>query len=338
VGQPHGELQPGAETGNLPTQAKGGLEWGTRAGSAAGAGSADATAGAAAGAVPSIAANAEANPPTQAKGGLEWGTQAGEQVREIPVDQIEPSPYQPRVRTGKEAFYELAASIEEHGVLQPILVRKVGEGKYQLIAGERRWRATMQAKKATVPAIVREVSNEDAAVMTIIENLQREDLNPMAQARAYDRLWQEFGMTQEVMAGRTGKDRPTVTNYLRLLKLPEETQQALERGELSFGHAKALLTLGDDKLTIGVVTMRILKEGLSVRQTEGVIFGILHPDREQPPQPPARKVDPNVREAEQQMMRALGCHVQIKDSKGKGKITIRYANLEDFDRVVEKLS
>jgi ParB family transcriptional regulator, chromosome partitioning protein len=261
-----------------------------------------------------------------------------EQVREIPVEQIEPSPYQPRVRTGKDAFYELAASIEEHGVLQPVLVRRVAEGRYQLIAGERRWRASQQAGKKTVPAIVREVSNEDAAVMTIIENLQREDLNPMAQARAYDRLWQEFGMTQEVMAGRTGKDRPTVTNYLRLLKLPETTQQALERGDLSFGHAKALLTLGDDALTIGIVTVRILKEGLSVRQTEGVIFGILHPDREQPPRPPARKVDPNVREAEQQMMRALGCRVEIKDRNGKGKITIRYANLEDFDRVVEKLS
>src|SRR3954471_12444707 len=168
----------------------------------------------------------------------------GDGTREIAVTDIDRNPYQTRLRVDEVALNELAASIRATGVVQPILVRPVmkegGGTRYQLIAGERRWLASQRAGKTTVPAIVRQVSNEQAMEMTIVENLQREDLNSMEQARAYERLGREFGLTQEQMAQRTGKDRSSVANFLRLLRLPEQIQTMIEDGKLTFGHAKAL--------------------------------------------------------------------------------------------------
>jgi ParB family transcriptional regulator, chromosome partitioning protein len=266
---------------------------------------------------------------------------AGEQVLQLAVDKVERNPYQTRTNFDESALNELAASIKASGVLQPIVVRHIKgadgkDGKYQLIAGERRWLASQRAGRTTVPAIVKQVSNEQAMEMTIIENLQREDLNPIEQAMAFERLGREFGLTQEQMAQKTGKDRSSVSNYLRLLKMPPEIQAGLSNGKLSFGHAKAIMML-DTPDQILWAALRVVKDGLSVRQTEELVHKLLDP-----PDAPKKKddkvVDPNVREAERQLRESLGLKVQIQDRKGKGKIVIEYSSLEDFDRVIETLS
>lgn len=257
----------------------------------------------------------------------------GEAVREIPLEEIERNPYQTRTRMDEAALAGLAASIQSAGVVQPIVVRKIDGGRYQLIAGQRRWAAAQRAGKRTVPAIVRVVSAEQALEMTIIENLQREDLNPMEQARAYERLAKEFALTQEQMAQKTGKDRASVANYLRLLKLPFEVQAEIENGTLTLGHAKVLMSLESPEL-IAKVAKVVVEDALSVRQTEDVVRDILYPVEKKQQ---VRYVDPNVREAEKELQRALGTKVTIKDRKGKGKIIIEYATLEDFDRVVDAL-
>src|SRR5450759_3312895 len=167
----------------------------------------------------------------------------GEAIHQLAIELIDRNPYQTRSHADESVLRELADSIKATGVLQPITVRAIPGGRYQLIAGERRWLASQQAGKATVPSIVRQVSNEQAMEMTIIENLQREDLNPIEQARAYERLSQEFSLTQEQMAQRTGKERSSVANFMRLLKLPHEIQKMVENDKLSFGHAKALMPL-----------------------------------------------------------------------------------------------
>jgi len=272
--------------------------------------------------------------PEAAVAGAEGGEAVrGEAVREIPVEEIERNPYQTRTRMDEAALAELAVSIQSVGVVQPVVVRKIDGGRYQLIAGQRRWAAAQRAGKRTVPALVRVVSAEQALEMTIIENLQREDLNPMEQARAYERLAKEFGLTQEQMAQKTGKDRASVANYLRLLKLPFEVQVEIENGPLTLGHAKVLMSLESPEL-IAKVAKVVVEDALSVRQTEDVVRDILYPVEKQKP---VRYVDPNVREAERELQRALGAKVTIKDRKGKGKIIIEYANLEDFDRVLNAL-
>jgi len=258
---------------------------------------------------------------------------SGNVVRELPVEQIDKNPYQTRTHWDEAALNELAASIKVSGVLQPITVRP-HEGRFQLITGERRWRASQLAGKATVPAIVRQVSNEQAMEMTIIENLQREDLNPMEQARAYERLSQEFSLTQEQMAQRTGKERSSVANFMRLLKLPTEIQKLVETDKLTFGHAKALMPL-DSSEAMNRLAQRVVTLSMSVRQTEGAVANLINPPEKK--ETPERLVDPNVREVEREMERSLGVRVQISDRHGKGKIVIEYKSLEDFDRVVEVL-
>ncbi|HEY6271902.1 MAG TPA: ParB/RepB/Spo0J family partition protein, partial [Terriglobales bacterium] len=164
-------------------------------------------------------------------------------AEEIAVDLIDPNPYQTRRHISEESLNELADSIRSSGVVQPVVLRPGPNGRFQMVAGERRWLASKRAGKATIPSVLRQVSNEQAMEITIIENLQREDLNPMEQARAFDRLSGEFGLTQEQIATRTGKDRASIANFIRLIKLPLPVQEALERGELSFGHGKVLAGL-----------------------------------------------------------------------------------------------
>jgi len=266
---------------------------------------------------------------------------AGEAVLQLAIDKIQRNPYQTRTTFDESALNELAASIKASGVLQPIMVRHIKspdgkDGKYQLIAGERRWLASQRAGRTTVPAIVKHVSNEQAMEMTIIENLQREDLNPIEQALAFDRLSREFGLTQEQMAQKTGKDRSSVSNYLRLLKMPQEVQAGLGNGKLSFGHAKALMML-DNHEQILWAALRIVKDNLSVRQTEELAHKLLDPP-DAPRKKDEKPADPNVREAERQLRESLGLKVRIQDKNGKGKIVIEYASIEDFDRVIESLS
>ena len=262
--------------------------------------------------------------------------QEGGKPREIPVSMIDPNPYQTRMHIDGEELGYLAASIAANGVVQPILVRPQANGRFQLIAGERRWRASELAKKETIPAILRQVSDEQAMEITIVENLQRADLNPMEQARAFERLSREFHMTQEKMAQRTGKDRATISNFLRLLKLPKSVQDRVEGGGLSFGHAKVLLSL-EDAEEIEKASQRVIDLSLSVRQTETYVQGLLHPELKKKEPKPEAPVDPNVKEVAEQLQRALGLRVKIEDHKGRGRVIIEYARLEDFDALLEKL-
>jgi ParB family chromosome partitioning protein len=262
----------------------------------------------------------------------------GGKPREIPVDQIDPNPYQTRSHVDQGQLAELAASITANGVVQPILVRPQASGRFQLIAGERRWRASQLAGKQTIPAILRQVSDEQAMEITIVENLQRADLNPMEQARAFERLAREFHMTQEQMAVRTGKDRASVANFLRLLRLPATVQARVEAGDITFGHAKALLAL-EHAEEMEKAAQRVNSLSLSVRQTESYVQSLLNPEKtakkEVKPEPP---IDPNVREVQERLQRALGLKVTIEDHKGRGKVIIEYAKLEDFDTLLENLA
>jgi ParB family chromosome partitioning protein len=262
----------------------------------------------------------------------------GGKPREIPIDQIDPNPFQTRSQVNQDQLAELAASIASNGVVQPVLVRPLASGRFQLIAGERRWRASRLAGKTTVPAILRQVSDEQAMEITIVENLQRTDLNPMEQARAFERLGREFHMTQEQIAQRTGKDRATVANFLRLLKLPSSVQTRVEAGQLSFGHARALLAF-EHAEEMEKAAQRIAALSMSVRQTESYVQGLIDPSRKVGKEPKLKlPLDPNVRDAQDQLQRALGLKVTIDDHKGRGKVIIEYARLEDFDALMQRIT
>ncbi|HEY2498480.1 MAG TPA: ParB/RepB/Spo0J family partition protein [Candidatus Angelobacter sp.] len=258
--------------------------------------------------------------------------------QEIAIENIDANPYQTRRRINEAALQELADSIRISGVVQPVVLRPAANGRFQLVAGERRWLASKRAGRTTIPAVVRQISNEQAMEITIIENLQREDLNPVEQARAFERLSREFNMTQEQIAGRTGKDRASIANFIRLLKLPEAVQEAMESGALNFGHGKVLLALAGYPEQLDRAAREVMEKQLSVRQTEDLVSRLLNPEAEQQKQEkPARMIDPNVREAQTSMERALGVKVEIVDRKGKGKIILKYGSLDDFDRILEAL-
>ncbi len=261
----------------------------------------------------------------------------GGKPREIPVGEIDRNPFQTRTHVDEGELAELAASITANGVVQPILVRPLASGRFQLIAGERRWRASQLAGKKTIPAILRQVSDEQALEITIVENLQRADLNPMEQARAFERLSREFHMTQEQIATRTGKDRVSVSNFMRLLSMPEGVQKLVESSALTFGHAKVLLGL---KLNpdFEKTAQRVANLSLSVRQTESLVQGILFPEKSKKEPKPEIPVDPNVKEVEEQLQRALGLKVRIEDNKGRGRVIIEYADLAAFDGLLEQLA
>jgi ParB family chromosome partitioning protein len=257
---------------------------------------------------------------------------------EIALDHIDRNPYQTRTQFDEAKLNELAQSIAASGVVQPIVVRPLPGGRYQLITGERRWLASKKANKATIPAIVRQVSDEQTLEMTIVENLQRADLNPIEQARAYQRLSNDFKMTQEQMAIRTGKERASVSNFLRLLKLPESVQQKVESGDLSFGHARTLLALESPE-AIASAAQKVMALSLSVRQTESYVQGLINPESKEKKEPKsdAQPEDPNVREAQDRIRRTLGLKVRIEDKNGKGRVIIEYSGLEDFDSILTAL-
>ncbi len=255
--------------------------------------------------------------------------------RELPVELIDRNPYQTRTNFDADKLAELSESIKASGVVQPILVRPIAD-RFQLIAGERRWLASKLAGLATIPAILRQVSDEQAMEMTIVENLQRSDLNPMEQARAFERLGREFHMTQERIAVRTGKDRASIGNFLRLLRLPDELQNRVETGELTFGHARALLALENREDILGA-GQKVCALAMSVRQTESYVQGLLHPESKAKEQKSDDPTDPNVRDARDRIQRALGLRVKIEDKNGRGRVIIQYSRLEDFDSLLEAL-
>jgi ParB family chromosome partitioning protein len=265
-------------------------------------------------------------------------TETAGKPHEIPVGEIDRNPYQTRSRVDEQQLTELANSIAATGVVQPIVVRPLPNGRFQLIAGERRWLASQKAGKDTVPAIIRQVSDEQAMEMTIVENLQRADLNPMEQARAFERLGREFKLTQEQIAQRTGKDRASISNFLRLLRLPAEVQGKVEAGDLSFGHARALLPLENPE-TILKAAQKVSALSMSVRQTESYVQGLLNPEKKIKGEDKAKEqaLDPNVREAQDRLQRSLGLKVRIEDKNGRGRVIIEYSRLEDFDTLLEML-
>ncbi len=261
----------------------------------------------------------------------------GEEVMQLRLEEIAPNPYQTRTRVDENYLAQLADSIATHGVLQPVTVRPAAGGKYVLIAGECRWKASKLAEKETIPAIVRVVSDQQALELTIIENLQREDLNCMDQAKAFQRLSEEFRLKQEDIAVRTGANRSTVSNYLRMMRLPEPVQEKLREGSLTFGHAKVLMAITSEPTLIRVAEQAV-EGALSVRRLEEWVMHLTSPDRGVAAPVDKPQVDPNVKQAQADLERILGVRVTIRDMKGKGSITIQYRSLGDFDRVVEMLS
>jgi ParB family transcriptional regulator, chromosome partitioning protein len=264
------------------------------------------------------------------------------EVLDLAIDLIDVNPHQTRSWTKWEieALDELADSIKLQGVLQPITVRPDKDGRYVLITGERRMRASTMAGKTTVPAIVRVVSEQQAAEMTVIENLQRRDLTCIDLARAYIMLSKNFNLTQEQIGDRVGVARETVSNYMRLAKLPKPVQQYLQDGELEFSHARVLLNLEDPEVVERVARMAVRDEWSVDKLEHFVLFDpsmLGAKKKEAKAGGGARWVDPNVRAAQRELERVLGVRVKIRDRNGKGKITLEYSTLEDFDRVVEML-
>lgn len=264
-------------------------------------------------------------------------THSGDEVEQIALDKIDANPYQTRQQFDEGALEELAQSIRVNGLLQPIVVRPAADGRYVLVLGERRCRASKLVDKTTIPAIVRTVSDQHAAEMTVVENLLRQDLNCLEQANAFSRLSRDFGLTQEQIGQRTGVSRASVTNYLRILRLPESVRQYLADGRLGFSEARVLLQLSDPK-QIEQIANSAASAQLSVTALQQLVSdAILANEGKRPEPPPLRPIDANVRAAQVELEQILGVRVKINDRKGHGKIVIEYSNLDDFDRVMEIL-
>ena len=250
---------------------------------------------------------------------------------ELDIDLLKPNPLQPRQIIDDAALDALAQSIRSHGVIQPILVRRAGEG-YEIIAGERRWRAAQRAGLLKVPVVYRDVPDDKLLEVALIENIQREDLNPIEEAQAYKRLTDEFHLSQEEVAAAVGKDRATVANYMRLLRLPLEIHQDLAGRALSMGHARALAGLTDDRAQRRVAR-EIVSRGLSVREAEALVRREANP----PLPPPPRRVEPNTRAAEERLRLALGTRVRIVRKGPGGRIEIDFGSEEELQRLYETL-
>jgi ParB family chromosome partitioning protein len=265
----------------------------------------------------------------------ETATVETEKLREIDIDRIVPNVQQPRKHFNEEALNELADSIRAHGLIQPIVVQPLPDSFYQLIAGERRWRAAQRAGLMRLPAIVRERDEDSSLEIALIENLQREDLNPIEEAQAYEKLIVELGLTQEEVARRVGKSRVTVTNMLRLLRLPPEVQQWIGEDRLTTGHAKALLSLSDLSSMLDAAR-KIIQGSYSVRQAEMLVsrYGKTGA-RDVVDEPEA--VDPNVKAAIHALEQALGTKVTIHESRGKGRIELHFFSNEEMHRLYDGL-
>lgn len=258
-----------------------------------------------------------------------------EQTNRLPIQKLEPNPDQPRHDFDEEALAELADSISQHGLIQPITVRPLDTGFYQIIAGERRWRASRMAGLTEVPVTIMEADDKTAAQLALIENLQREDLNPLEEAKGYETLMETYGLTQEEAAGSVGKSRPAVANALRLLKLPKSILSLVADGSLSAGHARALIPLESEKLQKEAAT-RILDGQLSVRQTEALVKRLLKPEKAPAVKDPLQ-VD-YIKECETSLSKTLGRKVSILPGKKRGKFELEYYGDEDLQQLIDLLS
>lgn len=264
---------------------------------------------------------------------LAWKVEVdGQAVSMIPLDQILPNRYQPRTTFVEAELEELAKSVKEHGVLQPIVVRRKGDGMYELIAGERRFRAAKIAGMTTIPALVRNSNDEKSLAVALVENIQRQNLNPMEEAKAYSRLMGEFGLTQDLVSRSVGKDRSSIANILRLLSLPKAVQQFIESGSISLGHAKVLAGLSTAEAQLQLA-QKIVSEQLSVRQIEQFISG-----QKKDRGPRSKKGEPHrFRNLEEQFRKRLGTKVQVKAGTRGGQLIIHYFSDDELDRITSMI-
>ena len=270
------------------------------------------------------------------------GTAARDKVHELDISAIQANRYQPRSDFQEEALEDLKESIQQYGVLQPVLVRHLPSGGYELIAGERRFRAAKLAGLRTVPAILREYSDMEISEIALIENLQRENLNPVEEARAYDRLLADYGLTQELLSRKVGRSRSHIANFLRLLKLPQRIQEYLTEGSLTMGQAKPLLSLEAEELQLEAAE-HIMAEELSARQTEALVKHLLRnpqyfSEQEAAEEKQAQEREVFVVEAEDRLKMLLGTQVRIRPGKTRSKIEIEFQSSEDLDRIIEVLT
>ena len=258
------------------------------------------------------------------------------ELKKLPVEKIRKGEYQPRLSIDPDALQELAESIKAQGVVQPVIVRRIEGGEYELIAGERRWRASQIAGLHTIPAIVRDIPDQAAAAMSLIENIQREDLNPLEEAIAMSRLIADFGLTHQQTAESVGRSRAAVSNLLRLLDLEEVTKELLDKGKLDMGHARALLALSG---TLQIETAHIVaNKELSVRETEKLVKKLANPEQNQAKKLPVIKAL-EVQKLEDSLSEKLGAHVNIQyNNKGKGKLIVEYNNLDELDGILEHIN
>ncbi|MEO0442395.1 MAG: ParB/RepB/Spo0J family partition protein [Pseudomonadota bacterium] len=259
---------------------------------------------------------------------------ANEELKHIPVDLIQRGKYQPRRDMHPDALEELADSIKAQGVMQPIVIRPINRDKYEIIAGERRWRASQLAGLDSIPALIRQVSDEAAIAMALIENIQREDLNPIEEAMALKRLQDEFGLTHQQVAQAVGKSRTAVTNLLRLIALESEVKKLLENGDIEMGHARAVLSL--EPLQQRNTAQQVVGKGLSVRQTEALVRKILE---EKQQIKPAAVSNPDIKKLEEGLEEKIGVPVMVQhNAKGKGKLVLKYNDLEELDGILAHLN
>jgi len=262
------------------------------------------------------------------------GASENNALKHLPVEYIQPGKYQPRLDIKAESLEDLAASIKVQGVMQPIVVRPITTNKYEIIAGERRWRASQLARQDTIPAIIKQVEDEAAVAMALIENIQRENLNPIEEAMALQRLIDEFELTQQEVADAVGKSRTTVTNLLRLISLNNDVRSFVERGELEMGHARALLSLPYEKqLEAG---KQVKNKGLSVRQTEALVRRLQAQKNKKGAV--SNKIDPDIRHLRDNLSEKLGTQVNIQHTaKGKGKLILNYNSLEQLEGILDHI-
>jgi len=254
----------------------------------------------------------------------------GEEIIHLDLERIFPGEQQPRKNFRDDSLKDLAVSIREKGVLQPVIVSRVGDGTFRLITGERRWRAAGIAGLKKIPALIKNVASKDSLEIALIENIQREDLNPIEAADAFNRLITDFNLKQEELSDRVGKDRATIANYLRLLKLPEEIKTFLYNGSLTMGHAKAILAIEGKAHQIDAAR-KIIRKGLSVREAESLSKKISRPPKTVTPH------DPQISSLEEKLKRSLGTKVRILNQGKRGKIEIEYYSFEELDRLLEIL-
>jgi len=257
----------------------------------------------------------------------------GAGLADVPIEQIQPNPYQPRKTFNDASIEDLARSVREHGIIQPLVVTRTGDDRYRLIAGERRFRAAQKAGLTVVPVVIKEtMTDSDVLQVALIENIQREDLNPIEEAYAYHQLHEEFGLTQEEISKRVGKERSTVANFLRLLRLPDPVKKLLAAGQLSMGHARAILAVDSPKKQEQLAE-RVVKRNLNVRQTE-MLAAESSPKAAAEPE---KEKDVFTRDAEERLQRTLRCKVEIDRKRRGGVIHVRFSSEEELIRLVDEL-